>query len=118
VDNTNILEDYKMKKFDESLYLADMYNDGYFPNFLVDKVKALITDVVQYLESGEHSIDDIQSKFDKMTGGINDLQEEFEENDSEIETGARESIGETVDHILQHFNIDIDVETAIRNRDW
>ena len=23
----------QMKKFDESLYLADMYNDDYFPNF-------------------------------------------------------------------------------------
>ena len=107
-----------MEIFDESLYLVDMYNDGYFPDFLVNKVKALIVDVVQYLESGEHSIDDIQSKFDKMTESINDLQEEFEENDSEIETGARESIGETVEHILKHFNIDIDVETAIKNRDW
>ena len=36
-----------MKKFDESLYLADMYNDDYFPNFLVNKVKAYIVDVVQ-----------------------------------------------------------------------
>ena len=107
-----------MKKFDDSLYLADMYNDDYFPNFLVDKVKLFICDVVQYLESGERSIDDIQSKFDTMTESINGLHEEFEDNGSEIETGARESTGETVAHILKHFNIDIDVETAIRNRDW
>jgi len=108
----------KMKKFDDSLYLADMYNDDYFPNFLVDKIKLIVFDVVQYLESGERSIDDIQSKFDIMTENINNLYEEFEYNGSEIETGARESIGETVIHILKHFNIDIDVETAIRNRDW
>jgi len=97
-----------MKKFDESLYLVDMYDQEYFPNFLVDKVKALIVDVVQYLESGEHSIDDIQSKFNEMTDGINDLQEEFWENDSDIETGARDSIGQTVDDIIKHFNIGID----------
>ena len=107
-----------MKKFDESLYLADMYAEDYFPNFLVDKVKAHIVDVVQYLESGERNTDAIQEKFDAMTEHINCLQEEFEENDSEIETGARESIGETVRHILEHFNIDIDVEEAIGNRDW
>ena len=107
-----------MKKFDENLYLADMYDDDYFPNFLVDKIKSYIVNVVQYLESGKHSIDDIQTKFDMMTEDINNLHEEFEENDSEIETGARESIGETVNHILRHFSIDIDVETAIRNRDW
>lgn len=32
-----------------------------FPFFIV-KVKALIVDVVNYLESGEHSLDNIQSK--------------------------------------------------------
>jgi len=108
-----------MKKFDENLYLVDMYNQEYFPNFLVDKVKALVVDVVQYLESGEqHSVDDIQSKFDKMTDGINDLQDEFEDNGSQIETGARDSIGQTVDDIIKHFNIGIDGETAIRYREW
>ena len=53
-----------------------------------------------------------------MTMAINDLQEEFYENDSEIETVARDSIGVTVDYILEYFNIDIDPETAISERDW
>ena len=57
-------------------------------------------------------------KFDEMTLAINELQEEFEENDSEIETVARDSIGETVGYILQWFQIDIDVEDAIGERDW
>ncbi|MCI8326638.1 MAG: hypothetical protein HFI37_02560 [Lachnospiraceae bacterium] len=57
-------------------------------------------------------------RFDKMTLAVNDLQEEFEENDSEIETAARESIGETVAYILEWFEIGIDVEDAIRERDW
>ncbi len=49
---------------------------------------------------------------------INDLQEEFDENDSEIETVARDSIGVTVEKILNYFGIDIDIEEAIRERDW
>jgi hypothetical protein len=53
-----------------------------------------------------------------MTIAINDLQEEFDENDSEIETVARESIGDAVFHILGYFEIDIDCETAIGERDW
>ena len=53
-----------------------------------------------------------------MTRGINDLQEEFEENDSELETEARESIGEAVAYILRWFDLDLDVEEAIRERDW
>ena len=60
----------------------------------------------------------IQNKFDEMTVAINALEEEFEANDSELETVARDSIGETVAYILKWFDIDIDVEEAIRERDW
>ena len=53
-----------------------------------------------------------------MTEAINDLQEEFEENDSELETAARDSIGESVEYILRWFQIGLDVEDAIQQRDW
>lgn len=108
-----------MKKFDENyVLLEEMYNDGYFPNFLVDKVKELICPVIVMLESGETGKKIIQDGLDKMTLAINDLQEEFEDNDSEIETVARDSIGETVGYILNWFGIDIDIEDAIGKRDW
>lgn len=108
-----------MKKFDtEYRLLAEMYEDGYFPDFLVDKVRALVEDVIAFLETGETDPEKVQEKFDEMTLAINDLEEEFEENDSEIETAARESIGETVEYILQWFGIAIDVEDAIGQRDW
>lgn len=108
-----------MKKFDENYQLLeDMYQDGYFPDFLVDKVKELVQNVISYLETGEQDLEKIQDQFDEMTLAINDLQEEFEENDSEMETAARDSIGETVDYILKWFQIDLDVEDAIQERDW
>ncbi len=108
-----------MKKFDADYrLLKDMYQDGYFPDFLVDRVKALVQDVIGFLETGERDLEKIQSKFDEMTLAINDLQEEFEDNDSEIETMARDSIGETVAYILEWFDVDIDVEDAIGERDW
>lgn len=62
--------------------------------------------------------DIIQSKLDEMTLAINDLQEEFEDNDSEIETAARDSIAVTIEYILKWFNIDIDTDAAIGARDW
>lgn len=108
-----------MKKFDENyVLLKDMYNDGYFPNFLVDKIKDLILKLVVYLEMGEQDTNKIQEKLDEMTIAINDLQDEFDENDSEIETVARDSIGVSVEYVLQWFGIDIDIEDAIRERDW
>ncbi len=108
-----------MKRFDESYtLLSDMRNDEYFPVFLVDKIEALIKEVIALLESGETELGKVQVALDRMTIGINDLQEEFEENDSEIETAARDSIGETVEYVLKWFDIDIDIETAIGERDW
>lgn len=108
-----------MKKFDADYILLEaMYNDGYFPNFLVDKVKELLQGIIALLETGERDLERIQDSLDKMTQAINELQEEFEDNDSEIETAARDSIGETIEYILKWFEIDIDAEEAIRERDW
>lgn len=74
--------------------------------------------VIDLLESGETDIEVIQKKLDEMTCAINDLQEEFDENDSEIETVARDCIGVTVGYVLEWFGIPIDMEEAIRERDW
>ena len=49
---------------------------------------------------------------------IHQTEEEFDENDSEIETVARECIAATVAYILEWFGIPIDTEEAIRERDW
>ena len=108
-----------MKKFDESYeFLKEMYSDSYFSDFLVDKIKAELEKVVAFLETGVTDVERIQEKFDTMTLAINDLQEEFEENDSEIETAARDSIATDVIEILKWFDIDIDVEDALGERDW
>lgn len=108
-----------MREFDKNyVLLEEMIDDEYYPGFLVDKIKELIITVVKLLENGETNKDIIQRKLDEMTLAINDLQEEFDDNDSEIETVARDSIAVTIEYILKWFNIDIDAETALRERDW
>ena len=107
-----------MEKFNEKLYLIDMYADDYYPDFLVDKIKYLSKDGVKLLEDGERNMEIIQKKFDEIMIGINDLQDEFYENDSEIETVARDSIGKTVIDMIEHFNLEVDVETLMQERDW
>ena len=107
-----------MKKFDKNYkLLKEMYEDDYYPVFLVDKVRDELQKVIDLLETGETNTDVIQEKLDEVVCAINDLQEEFDENDSEIEV-ARDSIGVTVDYILKWFGISIDIEEAIRERDW
>jgi methyl-accepting chemotaxis protein len=99
-------------------YLTEMYEDDYFPNFLVDQLRDTIREVVSFIEEGNHTKVEIQEALDKMTLKTNELQEAFEENDSELETVARDSIGITVENILKYFDVDIDIEEAIREREW
>ena len=108
-----------MKAFDSNYQLLDeMYEDEYFPDFLVDKVKNELQKVIDLLENGETDTEAVQEKLDEVVCAIKDLQDEFDENDSEIETVARDCIGETVAYILERFGIPIDIEEAIRERDW
>ena len=108
-----------MKVFDMDYKLLDeMYQDEYYPDFLVDKVKVELQKVINLLESGETDTEIIQEKLDEAVCAINDLQDEFDENDSEIETVARDCIGVTVGYILEWFGVPIDMEEAIRERDW
>ena len=108
-----------MKAFDLNHKLLDeMYQDDYNPAILVDKVKGELQKVIDLLESGETDTEVIQETLDEAVCGINDLQEEFDENDSEIETAARECIAATVASILEWFNISFDTEEALRERDW
>ena len=108
-----------MKAFDPNYKLLDeMYHDEYYPDFLVDKVKKELQKVIDLPESGETDTEVVQETLDEAVCGINDLQEEFDENGSEIETVARDCIGVTVAYILEWFDIPIDIEEAIRERDW
>ena len=108
-----------MKAFDPDYKLLnEMYQDEYYPDFLVDKVKDALQKVIDLLENGETDTEVVQETLDEVVCAINDLQEEFDKNDSEIETVARDCIGVTVSYILEWFNIPIDTEDAIRERDW
>ena len=108
-----------MKKFDQSyILLEEMYEDDYYPAFLVDKIKELLEDLIYYLEEGETDKNKIQDKLDEITRAMNLLDDEFEENDSDLETIAHECIAENIEYILQWFQVEIDIETAIREREW
>ena len=108
-----------VKAFNANYKLLDeMYQDEYYPDFLVDKVRNQLQKVIDLLERGETDTEAVQETLDEAVCGINDLQEEFDENDSEIETVARECIAADVAYLLEWFYIPIDIEEAIRERDW
>ncbi|MEK3788943.1 DUF5713 family protein [Paenibacillus sp. FSL K6-1230] len=98
--------------------LTDMYSSSYYPDFLVDKIKDELVSLMHFLENDTKDLEAIQEKLDQMTSAINDIQELFWEHGSEIETVARDSIAVSVRDVLQFFAIEIDLEEALRERDW
>lgn len=100
-------------------FLKDMYEDGYFPDFLVDKIKAILISLCEKIEEVKPtSLEQLYKLTNESTELINDLAEEFEDNDSELETAARESIAESFEIIAQTYNFEADIEELIANRDW
>lgn len=102
----------------EENYLEEMYSDPYFPNFLVDKVKVSLKKIESILEKGETDLNVIQGICDSSVIEINDLEAEFNEQDSELETVARDSIAVTVEDLFIHYGIELDIEEALREREW
>lgn len=101
-------------------WLSGMYADGYFPDFLVDKIKAILLDLCEQIEREKPKNDEALLKLTHAaTERINQLADEFNENDSELETQAREFMAEDFDFIVRAYGFaEVDIEEVISPRDW
>lgn len=100
-------------------FLQGMYNDGYFPDFLVDKGKAILVRLCETIEKEKPTDNDALLKLTHgATEEFNTLDQELQENDSEIETEGREIICADFDFIVRAYGFDVDVEDVIAPRDW
>ena len=109
-----------MDKFDDQyVLLQNMFEDTYYPQFLVEKIKWQFIHLIEFLESADgKELPLIRDQLDEFTMFINNLQQEFWDQDSEIETVASESIANTLEYILNWFKIDVCIEDALREREW
>ena len=101
-------------------FLADMARDKYYPPFLVAKGQRVLTELCERIEA-ETPADDaaVLALTHAATQRFNELEDEFGNNGSEIETVARETIAGDIFVILENYGFGhIDLEEAISNRDW
>ncbi|WP_332879383.1 DUF5713 family protein [Massilia sp. S19_KUP03_FR1] len=111
------IQNPNLKEYD---FLRGMYNDGYFPDFLVDKIKtiliALCEEIGQVNPQSEAALLTITHA---ATVQINALEGEFDENNSELETEAREVMGADFEYIVRTYGFaDVDIEDVIAPREW
>jgi len=100
-------------------FLKDMYEDGYFPNFLVDKGKNILINFCLKIEKEQpKTLEALYKLSHQSTNEFNELEEEFEENDSEIETVARDCIAVDFENLAKIYGFDADIEDLTATRDW
>lgn len=101
-------------------FLAEMYSDDYFPNHLVDKGRDILVRLCERIEAEQpKDADAVYALTHAATEEFNDLDEEFHENESEIETMAREVIADDFGTIVEAYGFgDLDLEEVIATRDW
>lgn len=111
------LNNEKIKNYS---FLKEMYQDSYFPDHCVDKGKDILIDLCFQIEEKQpKNLDELYKLTHSATDKFNDLQDDFYENDSEIETAARDCIGTDFEFIAISYGFeDADVEELIATRDW
>jgi len=101
-------------------FLEDMYQDSYFPDFLVDQCKLYFIDLCLSIEKEKPSeLKNLYQLSLVTTEQLNDIQNEFGEHDSEIETVARESFATDFMFIATTYGfVEADAEELMAARDW
>ena len=107
------------KTMNQYKFLEEMYGDGYFPDFLVDKGTEILLRVCKTIEEDNiQNLDSLYKITHKATDEFNELNEEFGENGSEIETMARDCISINFLDIAKAYGFDADIEELTATRDW
>jgi hypothetical protein len=101
-------------------FLQGMYDDGYFPDHVVDKGKAILLRLCEQVEAERPA--DLAALYvltHAATEEFNELESEFDEAGSGLETVARELIAEDFWAIANAYGFaDADVEELVATRDW
>jgi hypothetical protein len=111
--------DIKNEKLKNYSFLEGMYQDSYFPDFLVDKGRTILIELcIQIEEKKPKNLPELYELTHAATQKFNDLDEEFGENDSEIETAGAVLIANDFEFIANAYGFDADIEALIATRYW
>jgi hypothetical protein len=104
----------------EHTFLAELYQDSYYPDHVVDKGKEILLRMCDRIEAERPAnLEALYAITHAATEEFNELQDAFDEAGSELETVARDAIGMDFDFIASAYGYaDADIEELIATRDW
>lgn len=100
-------------------FLDEMFKDDYFPNAQVEKGKAILVRLCEEIERQKPvNPTALYVLTHAATEEFNVLAVEFEEHNSEIETGARDCIATDFAEIAEAYGFKADIEELTATREW
>lgn len=101
-------------------FLEDMIEDDYYPQQLVIKGQELLKQLCERIENEKpNNLKSLYVLTYEFTEKFNDLAFEFEDNDSEIETVARDAIAVDFEFIAFSYGFEeADIEELVSPRNW
>lgn len=108
-----------MDNFDDQyILLEELYEDSFYPDFLIDKLKYLLEDFINYIEQQPINISNVGDKIYELIENALSLQYEFLDNDSEYDNLARECFIRNLEYIIQWFHLPLNLEEVLAEREW
>ncbi|MFF2774156.1 DUF5713 family protein [Streptomyces sp. NPDC058052] len=107
-------------KVGEHAFLRGLYEDGYFPDHVVDKGREILLRLCERIETDRPAgLPALYVLTHAATEEFNALEAEFEAAGSEIETVAREEIGADFWFVATAYGFaGADREELIATREW
>ncbi|CAM5666599.1 NTP pyrophosphohydrolase MazG putative catalytic core domain-containing protein OS=Streptomyces tendae OX=1932 GN=GUR47_03125 PE=4 SV=1 [Streptomyces tendae] len=101
-------------------FLEGLYEDDYFPEQVVDRGRAILLRLCARVEAERPGdLTALYALTHAATEEFNELEAAFDEAGSEIETTAREEIGEAFWFVARAYGFpDADPEELIAPREW
>ncbi|MEU3608660.1 DUF5713 family protein [Streptomyces sp. NPDC035033] len=108
------------RKVGEHAFLRGLYEDGFFPDHVVDKGREILLRLCERIEAESPAgLPELYVLTHAATEEFNLLEAEFEAAGSEIETMAREEIGGDFRFVATAYGFpDADPEELIATREW
>lgn len=113
------------REFDkEYKLLAELYEESYYPDHLLDIIKAILISIIHKIELGDTDIDRIKREFQTFIATAISMIYNFADNVADINTRGDSMrthdiyiITKDVEYILSRFAIDISIKDIVQQSD-
>ena len=99
--------------------LLPMFDDGYYPQILVAKIKQDLIDFSRKIQANPKTESEIYQLADSTLLKINEMKADFEDLDSSLDDTATDYIAEAMMMVVQDAGyLEIDLEELVASREW